>query len=475
MDKEYLDMLEKAIVVTKKNHPDRDMATQIKYGVNAYFKELLKNDASYLEAQKQFYNCFSRRDNITKETIRDYFHNKSINNQDVVLKLFDNLYYYAYTYVKEDKFSKRSSEAINYCYTYRNLLDELYKKDLESLKFQIYKNPFEIYKNPFKIDLLISLLGPIIDMYVDDVLLKKGLSVTVTSFTELGKNIFSNIDILEDLKLKDNYFAEHKSGDLNIQLASVKGYKEDYKSQQDAVLSISRDGCSLNIVADGVGGSYKGEKASISIINQFADWFNKKDLTKYKSNYYDPTAILNEIVDEIKEINNNIKTMNKSDEKINQNSASTLSLAFFTPYYVIFVGVGDSPAYVVKRGDNLESIEPVNELDTLTNKMSYEAARHNPYNNVVTNSIGNNFDERYIHANIIPKSEAKRVILASDGVTDLISYKNFLQMLRDDAKAIDFVKKASKDGDVLDTSKKMDNITMASIEIDEKEKKRGYR
>ena len=84
------------------------------------------------------------------------------------------------------------------------------------------------------------------------------------------------------------------------------------------------------------------------------------------------------------------------------------------------------------------------------------------------------------HGKIMKKSDIERVMMMSDGVSDLVSYRNMLSMIKNRSRARDFVRKANWDPDVPEDLKEKgmkskDNITMASIEVEDGNQMGGYR
>ena len=103
---------------------------------------------------------------------------------------------------------------------------------------------------------------------------------------------------------------------------------------------------------------------------------------------------------------------------------------------------------------------------------SYEDYRRSPNNNIITASIGDS--KLSIHKRLMINNEDRRIILTSDGVTDLVSESNFARMLYDGENANDFVMKAKNNPDLegLMTSKSTDNISAIIINVDEFKKGR---
>lgn len=99
--------------------------------------------------------------------------------------------------------------------------------------------------------------------------------------------------------------------------------------------------------------------------------------------------------------------------------------------------------------------------------MSYEEARKSPYNNTITASIGNNvrdFEDSFIHFMII-KNNGQKLILSSDGVTDLISEERFKSYFKKETSAYQIVSDAVNIPDVNGIKKKEDNVSAIVIKL----------
>ena len=79
------------------------------------------------------------------------------------------------------------------------------------------------------------------------------------------------------------------------------------------------------------------------------------------------------------------------------------------------------------------------------------------------------------HYSVMPNKGAYRIIMSSDGVTDLISKQNFDYLITNGYNAADFVQKADQMPDVTSGMKSQDNITAIVIDSDEYNKKRRVR
>ena len=148
---------------------------------------------------------------------------------------------------------------------------------------------------------------------------------------------------------------------------------------------------------------------------------------------------------------------------------TTVVVALTAGDKTILANVGDSTAYTYVEGT--DRLVELTTLDSNSYGLSYEEARHNPNNNDIRASVGSYYKD--LHLRVI-QNVGQRIILSSDGVTDLVSESNFARMLYDGENANDFVMKAKNNPDLegLMTSKSTDNISAIIINVDEFKKGR---
>ena len=329
-----------------------------------------------------------------------------------------------------------------------------------------------IYVSPQVLESLTKVLDPVLNYYVDNTLKKTNQTIKITEVTDTGKHLFSNIEDIGNCKLKDNYVGSYKSGNTTIQMASTLGYKTKKKPQQDALLSCSKDGSSMNVIADGAGGSDMGQVASTITIHFLKKWFDRHDFSKLNNVSPDNMALIDEISKQmVASLDRELKQIDAFIKDKYKGSYSTVVVSIVTPGFILFANVGDSTAYVYNENKN--TIEEKTVLDSVSRGLSYEAARHNPKNNEITSGMGMMFSNP--HYSVMPNKGAYRIIMSSDGVTDLISKQNFDYLITNGYNAEDFVQKADQMPDVTSGMKSQDNITAIVIDSDEYNKKRRVR
>ncbi|MBR3229353.1 MAG: protein serine/threonine phosphatase 2C family protein [Bacilli bacterium] len=275
---------------------------------------------------------------------------------------------------------------------------------------------------------------------------------------ENGFTILNTFKILSNLKLPK--LEDKASGKLlegKIDLSIDRGYQtHPERPQQDTALSIVKDeNIFLNIIADGAGGSENGEKASITLVNELKEWFE---------------IIPNELFDHIEVIIELLKQkiieIDKKIEKNYKKSYTTFVLALTIGDKTIIANIGDSQAYTY---DNNELIA-LTTLDSESIGMSYEDARFNPWNNIITAAVGDGY-KKDIHINIID-NKGQKIILSSDGVTDLISEERFKTYFTNDIDSSKIVDDSLSKKDTEWLDKDEDNISVIIINLPNYKQKR---
>ena len=284
----------------------------------------------------------------------------------------------------------------------------------------------------------------------------------------LSKEYIKNIDINEVLKdsgfklfktlekvtnLKSFKLQNKASGKLlqgKIDLSVDRGYQtHPERPQQDSALSIVKNENNfLNIIADGAGGSKNGEKASIELVSGLKEWFELI-----------PDELFNDINIIVELLKQKIIEIDKKIEKNYKKSYTTFVLALTIYDKTIIANVGDSQAYTF---DNNELIE-LTTLDSDSIGMSYEEARNNPYNNIITAAIGDGY-KKDVHIKII-NNQGQKIILSSDGITDLISENRFKSYFINNTDSSQMIKDALSKKYTEWLNKDEDNISVIVVNL----------
>lgn len=277
--------------------------------------------------------------------------------------------------------------------------------------------------------------------------------IEVSEVTDTGREILANFNNYSlDCSLYDSYHGELLDGD--IQVSSDIGYKDTSKGQMDAVGSLAKDKTHfINIVADGVGSSAQGDDASRTVVRELLNYYDslpdyaKDDLVRIEMNIQDLLERLN----------------GRIFNQYHGMAATTLVLSITAGDKTLIMNIGDSTAY--SYDEENDDLKELTTLDSHSYGLSYEDARHNPSNNIITAYIGAPpMKYHYCHSVIID-NKGQRIILSSDGVTDLVSEENFKKYFKmPKVNSEDIIDKAKNNPDST-IYKSEDNIAVIVVEL----------
>lgn len=272
-------------------------------------------------------------------------------------------------------------------------------------------------------------------------------SIVIEEITETCYKFLSNAD---GYKLKDSFNGVLLNG--NIEVSSDRGYRSHPKMpQQDAVGSMVYDDTHfINIVADGVGGAQLGHVASLELVNRLLNWYKSLPIEVID----DVNAIYSLLSNELNRINHEIL------HKYQKQAQSTVVIAITIGDKTIITNVGDSTAYGYDM--QTDSLIELTTLDSMSYGLGYEEARNNPTNNVITQAIGC-FENIDIHTCLV-NNAGQRIILSSDGITDLISEQRFKSYFKNNTSSKDMVDDAVYDSDAT-MYKIEDNVSAIAVNL----------
>ena len=227
-------------------------------------------------------------------------------------------------------------------------------------------------------------------------------------------------DVMSGAQLKN----QHNNYGLDGNLFAAQDIGRRRSNQEDSVLILTHpenNNFKIIVVADGVGGVNYGEKASQYTVQKLGAWFNSLPVSLYR----DPTQVQELFLREIATISGEIyNTWNKDG---NINSGSTLAAAIITENAAVTASVGDSRIYTIKNGDltlmsqDESAVWPLNKTQFTITKKELDDLRFHIYNNQITRCIGHRMRPSSIQSLIIDNSLYEKIILLSDGVTDLLT------------------------------------------------------
>lgn len=189
--------------------------------------------------------------------------------------------------------------------------------------------------------------------------------------------------------------------------------------------AIHENGCCLYIIADGMGGHQCGEVASRMAVEVV-----REHVKKYMSPDMDPTSAKGILYEAFSRANKRILEY-AAIEPDCAGMGTTLTLLFHCRRQSLIGHVGDSRAYIL----NGERLDQVTEDHSLVaelyrrGELTEEEVQHHPKKHVITRALGMGDNVR---ADLIPVSLAvdDRVLLCTDGLTNLVGDNEILQLLQ---------------------------------------------
>lgn len=233
------------------------------------------------------------------------------------------------------------------------------------------------------------------------------------------------------------------------------------KNQEDSVLILNHPEnpeFKLLVVSDGMGGVELGEKASQYTVQELAKWFQSIS----KDYFYYPMELQKLFNEKIASISNQIyQTYNYQFRAIQ--SGATLASAIVTEEQTIVSSVGDSRVYTVSQGHlslltrDESRVWPLPKKPNEVTKEELDELRFNKYNNQIFKCMGDELEGHRVQTLITPNNSYDRLLLFSDGVTDLLSQERIriissqapkdlvTKMLVDEAINLDAIRRQGAD------------------------------
>lgn len=235
----------------------------------------------------------------------------------------------------------------------------------------------------------------------------------------------------------------------------------------------TEDSLGLYIVADGMGGHLAGEVASriaVELINKsFRRWVEEKAPLDEIFGYPDSSLTTegNYIYSSIKLANQVLYEMAMEYTQYH-GMGTTITILLVTPPLIITANVGDSRIYMIRDG-HLERLSKDHTIVTEQVEMGImteEEAATSPLRHILTRNLGSAENVEPDIFEIVP-SNNDRFMLCSDGLTDLVSDEEILEVAQNQSDpgqlCHQLMEKVLKRG-------AHDNTTMVSVFLTDMEK-----
>ena len=243
---------------------------------------------------------------------------------------------------------------------------------------------------------------------------RPALAVTVFGITDKGRVRPSN---------EDQFVVAELTKTMHILHTSLPEPKTQFGSEQGH----------LFLVADGMGGARAGEQASalaVVAIEQFTlntfRWF-------FHSGGPEAQAVLAQFQTALRQADARILEEAAEHPELS-GMGTTVTMAYHLDAQLCVVHVGDSRAYMYEDGE----LHQVTEDHTVTADMvrrgdlqPEEVARHK-LRHLITNVIGGNEALRYVEAHALQVQAGDRLLLCSDGLTEMLTNEAIAAALREE-------------------------------------------
>lgn len=232
------------------------------------------------------------------------------------------------------------------------------------------------------------------------------------------------LDVMSGSQLKN----KHNEYGLSGNLYATQDIGKRRGNQEDAVIILEHPenpNFKLIAVSDGMGGVEYGDKASSYVTQQLSRWFKSLPADLYSF----PMEVQQLLNKKIAQMSNEICNKYNSEYR-GIVCGATLVASIVTQEYTVNSTVGDSRIYTVKD-DKLELITrdesavwpPYKEAKDMTPE-ELDDLRFVRNNNEILRCIGQGMDASHIQSLLIPNNSYDKIILLSDGVTDLLSQED---------------------------------------------------
>ncbi len=233
------------------------------------------------------------------------------------------------------------------------------------------------------------------------------------------------LDVMSGAQLK----AQHSEYGLDGTLFATQDVGRRHNQEDSLVILVHPKNPQFKLLAvsDGMGGAELGEEASKYTIQELSNWF----MSLPPDDYYLPESVQTKMNSKIALISRTLYERYNKDFK-GIKAGATLVSAVITEDYTVTSTIGDSRIYSQKD----------NQLNLLTRDESYtwppgktpeqitarelNDLRFNRYSNVIQRCIGWDYDRKTIQSRIVENTSYDKLLLFSDGVTDLLSQEDIL-------------------------------------------------
>jgi protein phosphatase len=215
----------------------------------------------------------------------------------------------------------------------------------------------------------------------------------------------------------------------------LKALQVEQTSLPQRKVQRSSDRSYLFVVADGMGGHAGGEKASALAIDSVETFILGafKWFAQFKGPEQD--QVLTDFQSALGEANARVLAEAAERPEL-RGMGTTLTLAYSLNDALFVAHVGDSRCYLCRNGTlyRLTRDHTVVEEMIRSGAMSKEEAAQHRWRHVITNAVGGNSPEVKVEVHKLQLEGGDRVLLCSDGLTEMLPDEEIRQILRSEGE-----------------------------------------
>jgi serine/threonine protein phosphatase PrpC len=191
------------------------------------------------------------------------------------------------------------------------------------------------------------------------------------------------------------------------------------------------------VVADGMGGMNAGDVASMMAISTGVRLADRSVKWGFKINEREARELLDRISRYFQEIDRRLTAESEADRRL-FGMGTTLTLAYSVGEHLFLVHLGDSRAYLWRRGGitRLTRDHTVAQALADAGEIRPDEVRAHPRSHVLTGYLGGHHGKVRADVRWVRLEDGDRLLLCSDGLSDMVDDDGILEVLnrREDSK-----------------------------------------
>jgi PPM family protein phosphatase len=237
--------------------------------------------------------------------------------------------------------------------------------------------------------------------------------ITFGALTDNGKVRVAN---------EDHFLVAELSKSMQVYKTSLQG--------RDKSLFCDEEGF-LIVVADGVGGSAGGERASALAVESVESFVLNTLKWFLHISGHDEHALLAELRQSLERADRTVIERARTDPRL-QGMGTTLTMAYSVATDLYIVHAGDSRAYLFREGvlEQLTSDHTLIQPLIDCGEISTEDAKRHRWRNVVTNVIGGDRQGVFAEVRKLAVLDGDTLLFCTDGLTEPVSDDAIAEVLR---------------------------------------------